>query len=568
MESQRLILFFVFSFSVFLLLDAWQRDQAPPAPVVAGKAAEKGDKAERTAPAVPSTPTPSEKAAAGQAAVPKVPATRAQGALIRVETDLIIAHVNALGGGLDRLELKQHRDTLDKNKTFVLFDAAGEHAYAAQSGLTGGKLPSHHTLFQSESDKFQLADGSDQLEVRLRAPELDGVQVTKIYRFRRGSYLIDVGFEIANKGAAPLEPWAYFHLLRNAKPPAGDSAMLPTFTGVAVYTEKDKFQKITFEEIDKGKAAYPRESKDGWVAIVQHYFFGAWLPKNDTQRAFYLERLNGEYRAGLKVPVGTVAPGSNGVVSVPLYAGPQEQRKLESIAPGLDLVVDYGWLTVIAVPLYWVLEWFHQWVGNWGIAIILLTIVIKLLFYPLSAASYRSMAKMRVVAPKMQRLKDQYGNDKQRMQQAMMELYKTEQINPLGGCLPIVIQIPVFIALYWVLLASVELRHAAFGLGINDLTMDAITSVALGFPAAIPYFVLPILMGATMIIQTALNPEPPDPVQAKVMKIMPVVFSVFFFWFPSGLVLYWLVNNVLSIWQQWHITRTLEREAAATARKR
>ena len=552
MESQRLLLFFVFVFSVFLLLDAWQRDQAPPPAAV--------DKAGKAAPAastaVPATPTPSEKPAAAPATVPKAAATRAQGKTVRVETDVVIAHIDTLGGSLQRLELKQHRDTLDKNKTFVLFDGTGEHVYTAQSGLTGGKLPSHHTLFQAESDNLQLAEGSDQLEVRLRAPAVDGIEVSKIYRFRRASYLIEVGFEIANKSAAPVEPYAYFHLVRNAKPPAGDSAMLPTFTGFAVFTEREKFQKITFEEVDKGKAAYPKESKDGWIAILQHYFFGAWLPKNETPRSFYIERLNGEYRAGLKVPAGSVAPGATGAVTVPLYAGPEEQRKLAEIAPGLDRVVDYGYLTVIAEPLYWVLEWLHRWVGNWGVAIILLTVIIKLLFYPLSAASYRSMAKMRVVAPKMQRIKDQYGNDRQRMQQAMMELYKTEQINPLGGCMPIVVQIPVFIALYWVLLASVELRHTPFMLWIDDLASPD------------PWFILPLLMGATMIIQTRLNPEPPDPVQAKVMKIMPVVFSVFFFFFPAGLVLYWLVNNVLSIAQQWRITRVLEREAAAASHKR
>lgn len=261
------------------------------------------------------------------------------------------------------------------------------------------------------------------------------------------------------------------------------------------------------------------------------------------------------YAAGVIVPVGNVEPGTTAALTVPLYAGPQEQDKLAKLAPGLDLTVDYGWLTVIAVPLFWVLSWFHEWVGNWGIAIILLTVLIKLLFYPLSEASYRSMAKMRVLAPKMQRLKEQYGNDRQRMQQAMMELYKTEKINPLGGCLPIIVQIPVFIALYWVLLASVELRHAPLMLWIQDLA------------APDPWFVLPILMGATMIIQTRLNPEPPDPVQAKVMKIMPIAFSIFFFFFPAGLVLYWLVNNVLSIAQQWHINRVLERANLRPSRK-
>jgi YidC/Oxa1 family membrane protein insertase len=327
--------------------------------------------------------------------------------------------------------------------------------------------------------------------------------------------------------------------------------MLPTFTGVALYTEKDKFQKLAFSDIEKGKAQYPKNSEDGWIAMLQHYFFSAWLPKSGVPREFYARRMEeGLYSAGVIVPVGAIAPGASGTVAVPLYAGPEEQEKLEKIAPGLDLTIDYGWLTVIAVPLFWVLAWLNHWTGNWGVAIILLTVIIKLLFYPLSAASYRSMAKMRVLAPKLQKLKDQYGQDRQRLQQAMMELYKTERINPLGGCMPIVVQIPVFIALYWVLLASVELRQAPFMLWIDDLA------------APDPWFILPILMAATMWVQTLLNPEPPDPVQARVMKIMPIVFSIFFFFFPAGLVLYWLINNVLSIAQQWRITRVLEREAA------
>jgi YidC/Oxa1 family membrane protein insertase len=553
MDSQRLILFFVFSFSVFLLLDGWQRDQqAARAPA----STEKGGKAP-AAGAVP-TPTPSDKLAASQAAVPRdAPAKpAASGKTIRVETDLVVAQLGTVGGDLRRLELKQHRDTVDKDKPFVLLDAT-DHSYTAQAGLTGGTLPNHRTTFEADAADYRLADGQDVLEVRLRAPPVKGVAVTKIYRFKRGTYLIEVTFEVVNGGSEPLTPYAYFQLIRDGKPPAGDSAMLPTFTGVAVYTDKEKFQKISFDEIEKGKTAYPKNTQDGWIAIIQHYFLSAWLPKNGTPREFYTQRLeSGLFSAGVIVPVGTLAPGASGAATVPLYAGPEEPTKLAAIAPGLDLTVDYGWLTVIAVPLFWVLEWLHRWVGNWGVAIIILTIIIKLLFYPLSAASYRSMAKMRVVAPKLQRIKDQYGNDRQRMQQAMMDLYKTERINPLGGCMPILVQIPVFIALYWVLLASVELRHAPFFGWIDDLATPD------------PWFVLPLLMGATMIIQTRLNPEPPDPVQAKVMKIMPVVFSIFFFFFPAGLVLYWLVNNILSIAQQWHITRTMERAAAAQTRKR
>jgi YidC/Oxa1 family membrane protein insertase len=329
--------------------------------------------------------------------------------------------------------------------------------------------------------------------------------------------------------------------------------MVPTYTGPAVYTDKEKFQKVAFGDIDKGKQPYPKNSNDGWVGMLQHYFLGAWLPKGDTPREFYTRQLQqGLYAAGVILPAGTVAPGASAAISVPLYAGPQEQQKLAALAPGLELAVDYGWLTVIAVPLFWVLQWIHGWAGNWGVAIIILTILIKLLFYPLSEASYRSMAKMRVVAPKLQRLKEQFGDDRQRMQQAMMELYKTEKINPLGGCLPIVVQIPVFIALYWVLLGSVEMRQAPFALWVTDLSTPD------------PWYILPILMGATMIIQTRLNPEPPDPIQAKVMKIMPVAFSIFFFFFPAGLVLYWLVNNVLSIAQQWHINRSIEGAKPAT----
>jgi YidC/Oxa1 family membrane protein insertase len=552
MDSQRLILFFVFSFSVFMLLDAWQRDQQPPKP-----AAPASEKAAKGAEPAAQVPVPSEKLALPQTALPQQErgAPAPTGTMIQVETDLFVARISTDGGDLRYVQFKKHRDVLDKKKDFVLLEVSPERTYIAQSGLIGSGLPNHRTLYSASANSYQLAEGQDAVEVRLTAPASAGAQVAKTYRFRRGSYLVDVSFEIANQGGSPLQPYAYFQLVRDGKPPAGDSAMLPTFTGVAVYTEKDKFLKLTFEEIAKAKTPYPKNSNDGWIAMLQHYFFSAWLPKNGTPREFYLRKLDENlYSAGVIVPAAVIAAGSSATVTVPLYAGPEEQEKLSKIAPGLDLTIDYGWLTVIAVPLFWVLSWLNDWVGNWGVAIIILTIIIKALFYPLSAASYRSMARMRVLAPKLQKLKDQYGEDRQRMQQAMMELYKTEKINPLGGCMPIVVQIPVFIALYWVLLASVELRHAPFMLWIDDLA------------APDPWFILPILMAVTMWVQTLLNPEPPDPVQAKVMKIMPIVFSIFFFFFPAGLVLYWLINNVLSIAQQWRITHVLEREAAA-ARK-
>ncbi len=559
MDTQRLILFFVFSFSLFLLLDGWQRHEqsreGPPQESSPPAATQEAGKDQARSAEVP---VPGKKLVEAQGAVPQQAATKPEPAagLVYVETDVVRAEISKLGGDLRRLEFTQHRSTLDRTKPFVLFEQDPEHTYVAQSGLIGGELPNHRTRFDADSERYTLGKSDKYVDVRLTAAVGGGVQVTKVYRFHRGSYLIDVSFEISNNGAAAIQPYAYFQLVRDDKPPPGNSKMVPTFTGIAVYTEKDKFQKVSFEDVEKGKTPYPKNSLDGWIGMVQHYFVSAWLPENGKPREFYTRRLDdGLFAAGTILRAGAAEVGATAKVSVPLYAGPEEQGKLAAIAPGLDLTVDYGWLTVIAVPLFWVLDWLHKWVHNWGVAIILLTIIIKLLFFPLSAASYRSMAKMRVVAPKLQKLKDQYGSDRQRLQQAMMELYKTEKINPLGGCMPIIVQIPVFIALYWVLLGSVELRHAPFALWIHDLA------------APDPYYVLPILMGLTMIVQTWLNPTPPDPVQAKVMKIMPLVFSIFFFFFPAGLVLYWLVNNVLSIAQQWQITRMIEREGRAAQRK-
>lgn len=549
MESQRLILFFVFSFSLFLLFDAWQRDQQPaPAAKPAATAAQSKDAG------LP--PAPSEKlvvpAPTAAAVAPQAPGgALAAGTTIKVETDVFLAEISTAGGDLRRLELTQHRDIDDRKRNFVLFQQRPDHTYVAQSGLLGADLPNHRTQYSAPSTQYKLGASDKTLEVRLEASSASGVKVTKIYRFHRDSYLIDVVFELSNQGTTEIQPYGYFQVLRDDKAPAGDSAMLPTYTGIAVYTDKDKFQKVAFGDVEKAKTPHPKTSEDGWIAMLQHYFLAAWLPKNGTPREFYTRRVDNLYAAGVIVPAPALAPGASVTVAAPLYAGPQEQDKLAKLAPGLDLSIDYGVLTIFAVPLFWVLAWLYQWVGNWGVAIILLTVIIKLIFYPLSQASYRSMARMKVVAPKLQRLKEQFGDDRQRMQQAMMELYKTEKINPLGGCLPIVVQIPVFIALYWVLLASVELRHAPFMLWIYDLSRPD------------PWFILPILMGATMIIQVRLNPEPPDPIQAKVMKIMPVAFSVFFFFFPAGLVLYWLVNNVLSIAQQWHINRSLESAAPA-----
>lgn len=541
MDTQRLILFVVFSFSILMLWDAWQKEQNP-APIQPAPTA-----------AVAPAPTPSAALApAGPITAPEASAQLPKGEKLRVRTDTLNVEIDTIGGDIRRLELLKHHEAEDKAKNFVLLADEKPHFYVAQTGLIGAGLPTHKTPFSAQAGEYQLAEGAQDLKVTLTAPEVAGVKVEKVFTFHRNSYVVDVEYRIHNGSAAAFAPNAYFQLVRDSSAPAGDPRFVSTYTGPAVFTDKEKFQKVNFSDIEKGKATFQKQSNDGWVAILQHYFFTAWLPKNGQPREFYTRKLGDNlYAAGVIVPVGNLAPGASGVISVPLYAGPEEQEKLSGLAPGLDLTVDYGWLTIIASPLFWVLSMIHKGVGNWGIAIILLTVLIKLAFYPLSAKSYRSMAHMRVLAPKLQKLKEQYGEDRQRLHQAMMDLYKTEKINPLGGCLPVVVQIPVFIALYWVLLASVEMRHAPFMLWIQDLS------------AADPYYVLPIIMGLTMIIQTKLNPTPPDPIQAKVMMVMPFAFSIFFFFFPAGLVLYWVVNNVLSIAQQWQITRSTEQIQAA-----
>ena len=546
-----------------MLVDAWQRDQRPQTAATQVSAKQGEGKAESKAEGkaeggIPVPQAPQSPASASSAATPGKAApggAMAIGGLpIKVETDVMRVELSTQGGDVRHVEFKLHKGTLDKSKNLVLLQSTPDLIYIAQSGLIGEGMPNHRTRYEVKSREYTLADGVQTLEVRLEAAEANanGVKVTQVYKFTRGSYLIDVAYEISNGSDKTLTPYGYFQLVRGRKPPDGDSAMLPTYTGTAVYTKGEKFQKVAFDDIDKGKTPYSKTSQDeGWVAMIQHYFLGAFLPKDKTPREFYTKNLEGGlYTVGTVLTGATISAGQTGKVEAPLYVGPQETAKLKELAPGLDLVVDFGILTVIAVPLFMVLHWIHALVGNWGIAIILLTVLIKALFYPLQAASYKAMAKMKLIAPKMQQLKERYGDDRQRMQKAMMEMYQKEKVNPMAGCLPIVVQMPVFIALYWVILASVELRHAPFYGWITDLS------------SIDPWYVLPVLMGASMIIQTRLNPEPPDPIQAKMMKIMPIAFSVFFFFFPAGLVLYWLVNNILSIWQQWHINKQIEAGSA------
>lgn len=555
MDTQRLIVAAVFFFSLFMLFEAWQRDHRPPPPTEPSASAAKGAIEKKAGAEVPSAP--SKQLDAAPAPPGATPAHKqASGEPIVVRTDVLSVEIDSVGGTLRRVELPQHRAVLDTSKNFVLLERGAERTYVAQSGLIGDGLPNHNTPFTAAAKEYRLGDGQQVLEVRLEASTAQGAGVSKTYVFERGSYAVRIRQELRRPEAdAAKEVYGYFQLLRDGTPPEGDSKMLPTYTGVAAFTEQEKYQKLAFTDIDKGKALQSKTAQDGWIGLVQHYFVAAWIVPDKLSREYYTKKVDANlYSAGVIVPLGAATAGVL-AQEVMLYAGPQDQDKLASIAPGLDLTVDYGWLTIIATPLFWVLKTLYGWVGNWGVAIIILTVLIKLIFFPLSAASYRSMAKMRVLAPKMQRLKEQYGDDRQRMQQAMMDLYKTEKINPLGGCLPILVQIPVFIALYWVLLASFELRQAPFFGWIHDLA------------APDPFYILPVLMGATMILQTRLNPEPPDPVQAKIMKIMPIAFSIFFFFFPAGLVLYWLVNNILSIAQQWQITRSMEQAAPAHGKR-
>ena len=543
MDTQRLILFFVFSFSLLLLWDSWQKEQHPPVQASAQSAKLGPAQATVPSPSVPTQATPASQQKPGDAIPPALPG-QAKHELLTVTTDNYIADIDLQGGDIVRLELLKQKDTLDENANFVLFTPA--HHYAAESGLIGPGLPTHKTIYSAEAREYALTPGVDKLQVRLEAPGPSGVKTIKILTFHRASYVIDITHEIINGSATPLAAHAYFQFLRDGVPPAGDPKMVNTYTGAAIFTEQEKFHKIAFKDLDKDKASFPKTADDGWIALLQHYFVSAWLPKEGSPREYYAKPLaDSLYSVGVILPVAAIAPNASGSVTVSLYAGPQEQAALKDIAPGLNLTVDYGWLTVIAAPIFWLLQFLHKWVGNWGVSIILLTVMIKAVFFPLSAASYKSMAKMKLVTPRMTKLREQYGNDRARLNQAMMELYKTEKINPLGGCLPIVVQIPVFISLYWVLLASVELRHAPFYLWIHDLS------------AQDPFYVLPLLMMGSMLIQTKLNPVPPDPVQAKVMMIMPFAFGVMFFFFPAGLVLYWLVNNILSIAQQWQISRMI-----------
>ena len=547
-DIRRTILWVVFTMSLVLLWDAWNKHSGRPSmfspPPPAASAAAPG----AVAGGASSVPAPVAAPTAGTSSVPTTaaaaPVAREK---VEITTDVVKATFDTQGGDLIRLELLNYRDQNDPTRNVVVFDQSSERLYLAQTGLIGKPdYPTHKTTMAVRPGERTLADGAPSLSVSFESPAAGGVQYVKTFTFERGSYQVGVKHEVINASGEAQQPQLYLQLVRDGNPPPGESSFYYTFTGPAVYTDQKKFHKIDFKDIEKGKAETAPAAADGWVAMVQHYFASAWVPKEPLQRDFFARKVDTNlYSVGMILPLGELAAGASRSVDTVLFAGPQEEKKLEALAPGLELVKDYGWFTMLSKPLFWLLDKLYSMLGNWGWAIVALVVLLKIAFYWLNAKAYASMAKMKAIAPRVTELRERYKDKPQQMQQEMMRIYREEKVNPMGGCFPIMIQIPVFIALYWVLLSSVEMRNAPWIGWITDLSVKD------------PYFILPLLMTASTMLQTWLNPTPPDPIQAKMMWIMPLVFSVMFFFFPAGLVLYWLTNNILSIAQQWFINKRL-----------
>jgi YidC/Oxa1 family membrane protein insertase len=529
--------------SAVMLFDNWQRDHGRPSMFFPS-----ATPTQTAASAAPGTTTPGTQPADLPATDTSAPgaAPAAQAQLIPFTTDVYSGEIDTRGGTLSKLSLINKGNGTQPDLVITLFDHTADHTYLARTGLLGGDFPNHTGIYTPVPNQpHDLTGDAESFSLSFESPVKGGVKVVKTYTFTRGSYVIGVNTKIVNVGSTPVTPTVYMELVRDSQP-VETPRFSHTFIGPAVYTDQHHFQKMTFSDVDKNKEDYATSADNGWIAMVQHYFATAWIPQQGVKRDIYVNKIDPTlYRVGVKEPVPTIAPGQSADVSAKLFAGPEEERMLEGIAPGLELVKDYGWVTIIAKPLFWLLEKIHSYVGNWGWSIVLLTLLIKAVFFPLSAASYKSMARMKAITPRMQALRERFKGDPQKMNAALMELYKTEKVNPFGGCLPVVIQIPVFISLYWVLLSSVEMRGAPWILWIHDLSQQD------------PFFILPVLMAVSMFLQTRLNPTPPDPVQAKMMMFMPIAFSVMFFFFPAGLVLYYVVNNVLSIAQQYYITRMM-----------
>lgn len=552
-DIRRSILWVIFGFSMILLWDRWQIYNGQPAtffpgsqPTATARPAQPPTDTGVPTPTATAAPTDGPAAVAAPAPIPRERHT--------VRTDVFELTIDSEGASLVGARLLRHATetgrALQKSFTpLTLLTTEGGRTYVAQTGLVGqAGLPTHKTpmrLVEPSPDALALADGQDRLVLRFESDPHGGVVLAKTYALQRGSYLIEVQHEVRNVGTAPAAVRVYQQLVRDGRKADSETPFYTTFTGPAVYSDAAKYQKVEFADIDKGKIDIQRQASDGYVAMVQHYFFSAWLLPAGTERENFVRKVDALYAVGQIGPTLTVPPGAAQTLPAQLYVGPQEEKVLERIAPGLELVKDYGWLTILAKPLYWLLEKIHGLVGNWGWAIVLLVVLIKAAFYWLNASAYRSMAKMKAINPRIMEMRERLKDNPQLMQQEMMRLYREEKVNPLGGCLPILVQIPVFIALYWVLLASVEMRNAPWVGWIVDLSSPD------------PYYVLPLVMTLTTVIQTALNPLPPDPLQAKLMWLMPLVFSVMFFFFPAGLVLYWIVNNVLTIAQQAYINHRM-----------
>lgn len=551
MDNFRLILIVTLIFILLMLYQAWQEDYGPKQPNVASTPIT--DTPNTTALPLPDSELPTTKdSSARPVEFPTLPPKQllSSESRLQVETDVFRLEIDTKGGDIRLIELRNYPVAVDMpDNLFRLMNDELPNLFVAQSGLLPKEhAPTHQAVYQSTQSSYRLSGNAESLEVKLVWQNDKGIKVSKIYTFQRGSYVIDLKHIVENNTQEPWQGQLYGQFQRTAAD-LGESRFLYTYMGGAISSPAQRYEKISFDEIQDGSLT--KENRpgwaEGWAAMLQHYFVAAWVPEREQIYNYYTNTLTtgSRYVLGLYGPQQIVAPNSQHVFKITLYAGPKQQDKLATLAPGLDLTVDYGWLWFIAQPLFWMLEAIYDWVGNWGWAIIILTILIKLAFFHLSATSYKSMANMRRLQPRLMSLKERHGDDKARMNQAMMDLYKKEKINPLGGCLPIVVQIPVFIALYWVLLESVELRQASFIFWLNDLSTPD------------PYFVLPLIMGATMLVQHYLNPAPIDPMQQKIMLALPIVFTVFFAFFPSGLVLYWVVNNVLSIAQQWVITKKI-----------
>ncbi len=556
MDIRRTILLMIFSFSLLMLWNNWQVHQGNPplfgAPTAVKPSAPVSDPATAAGgvPVAPVaiTPTATASTVPGLAAQVTAPLQS-----VTFKTDVLSLTFDLQGAQLIRTDLLAFPSVEDPTKPFTLLERVAGHTYIVQSGLTGAPagtlFPTHLAPFTLETEARELTGESLVIKFSSTSGE---VKLTKTFTLKRGNYIVEVDHRIENLSAQPVAPSVYLQITRDGADPAGESnapsflSGPANFFGAAIYSEQEKFQKVTFDEIEKRKATHIKQADNGWFALIQHYFVTAWVPPQGKTRSYEMLALEKNLYALRSIePIGAVAPNSSVSVVARLWVGPQDQVALEALAPGLELVVDYGLLTIIAKPVFALMTWLFSLLGNWGWTIVALTVLIKAAFYPLSAASYRSMAKMKMVAPRLQALKEKFGDDRQKLNTAMMEMYRTEKINPLGGCLPIVIQIPVFISLYYVLGSSVELRGAPWVLWVHDLAVRD------------PYFILPAIMMATMFLQMRLNPTPPDPVQAKVMMFMPLVFGGMMFFFPAGLVLYWCVNNILSIAQQWYITKKM-----------